>query len=105
MQTDLLSRQDYAGIAASMSYPANAWINGKYTPARSGDEFTSTNPATGENGLWSPDCICVSDTTGGAYDCLGVLNGNNLPGTPCWIPGTNFIGTWDANCTCSEGKK
>ncbi len=62
-----------------------------------------TNPATGVSGLWSPDCICVSDTTGGAYDCLGVLNGNNLPGTPCWMPGTNFIGTWDANCDCTSG--
>ena len=48
MQSDLLSRQDYAGIAASMNYPANAWINGKYTPARSGNEYTNINPATGE---------------------------------------------------------
>lgn len=62
-----------------------------------------TNPATGVSGLWSPDCICVSDTTGGTYDCLGVLNGSNLPGTPCWTPGTNFIGTWDANCNCTSG--
>jgi hypothetical protein len=61
------------------------------------------NPATGVSGLWSPECICVSDTSGSAYDCLGVLNGSNMPGTPCWVPGTNFIGIWDANCNCSSG--
>jgi hypothetical protein len=58
-----------------------------------------TDPATGVSGLWSPDCICVSDTTGGAYDCLGVLNGDNLPGTPCTTP-AGGEGTWSSLCEC-----
>ncbi len=45
---DLLTREDYVGIAKTMTYPSNAWINGKYTAARSGALFTDINPATGE---------------------------------------------------------
>ena len=45
---DLLTREDYAGIAKTMTFPSNAWINGKYTAARSGALFTDINPATGE---------------------------------------------------------
>ncbi len=32
------------------------------------------------------------------YDCMNVLWGTNLPGTPCQQ--TGFVGTWSANCTC-----
>jgi len=35
----------------------------------------------------------------GQVDCLGILNGNNLPGTAC--QDSTGVGTWDANCTCS----
>ena len=31
---------------------------------------------------------------------MGILNGSNLPGTPCIIPGTILIGTWSASCVC-----
>lgn len=45
---NLLTREEYAAIAKSMTYPSNAWINGKYTAARSGATFPTVNPATGE---------------------------------------------------------
>ncbi|MDE0826189.1 MAG: aldehyde dehydrogenase [Akkermansiaceae bacterium] len=46
--SDILTRDEYAGIAAETSFPSNAWINGKYTAARSGETFETVNPATGE---------------------------------------------------------
>lgn len=46
--SDILTRDEYAGIAAEMPFPSNAWINGKYTAARSGETFETVNPATGE---------------------------------------------------------
>ena len=46
--SDLLSREDYLAIARDLSLPSNAHINGKFTAARSGDTFSSINPATGE---------------------------------------------------------
>ena len=46
--SDLLTRDEYAAIAKDTDYPANAWINGKMTGARSGETFPTLNPATGE---------------------------------------------------------
>ena len=46
--SDILTRDEYAGIAAETPFPSNAWINGKYTAARSGVTFETVNPATGE---------------------------------------------------------
>ena len=46
--SELLSREDYLGVAKDLSLPSNAHINGKYTAARSGATFPSVNPATGE---------------------------------------------------------
>lgn len=37
----------------------------------------------------------------GNVDCLGVPNGNAVPGSPCFDPVTGTPGTWDANCTCN----
>ena len=54
-------------------------------------------------GTWTADCVCDPDTIGGAYDCLGVLNGPSVPGTPCWLFGSNALGTWDADCDCVPG--
>lgn len=34
------------------------------------------------------------------YDCLGVLNGPDLPGAPCTVSGTGLLGTWNAMCEC-----
>lgn len=45
---DLLTAAEYAAIATSMSFPANAFINGAFKPAISGETFASSNPATGE---------------------------------------------------------
>ncbi len=36
----------------------------------------------------------------GAYDCLQILNGPNVPGTPCTLFGANEFGTWSAACMC-----
>ena len=45
--TDLLTREEYAAIAAQMSFPKSAFIDGKFQPGK-GDKLETTNPATGE---------------------------------------------------------
>jgi gamma-glutamyl-gamma-aminobutyraldehyde dehydrogenase len=46
--SDLLTREEYQAIADGMSFPSNAYINGMFTPAKSGETFETVNPATGE---------------------------------------------------------
>ena len=45
---DLLSTAEYRSIAAGLSFPKLAFIDGEFRPAASGRTFTTTNPATGE---------------------------------------------------------
>ncbi|WP_058971552.1 aldehyde dehydrogenase [Pseudomonas syringae] len=45
---DLLTAAEYAAIARSMSLPSNAFINGSFKPALSGNTLATNNPATGE---------------------------------------------------------
>ncbi|WGR62253.1 aldehyde dehydrogenase (plasmid) [Paracoccus ferrooxidans] len=45
--TDLLSTEDYRAIAAGLSFPTQAFIDGAFRPALSGRTFATTNPATG----------------------------------------------------------
>lgn len=44
----LLTRDEYAAIAATLDFPTGAFIDGSYRPAMSGQTFASVNPATGE---------------------------------------------------------
>lgn len=44
----LLTTEEYKAIAASLSYPTGAFIDGSFRPALSGATFDSVNPATGE---------------------------------------------------------
>ena len=46
--SDLLTREEYAAIAADLSLPVNAHINGKFTAAKSGETFETVDPATGK---------------------------------------------------------
>ncbi|MDO5639980.1 MAG: aldehyde dehydrogenase [Neisseria sp.] len=46
-QTALLSAAEYAALAARITLPTQAFIDGAFRPAQSGQTFTSTNPATG----------------------------------------------------------
>ena len=46
--TDLLTREEYKALAASLTLPTNAFIDGSYRPAASGNTFETVNPATGE---------------------------------------------------------
>src|SRR5262245_48222125 len=46
--SDLLTRDAYAAIAADLSLPSEAFIDGAFRPARSGRTFATFNPATGE---------------------------------------------------------
>jgi len=46
--TELLTRQEYAAIAADLSPATTAFVDGGFRPARSGKTFPSINPATGE---------------------------------------------------------
>ncbi|WP_053185758.1 aldehyde dehydrogenase [Pseudomonas thivervalensis] len=45
---DLLSKEQYAAIAAQLKFPTQAFINGEFRDALSGKTFITTNPATGE---------------------------------------------------------
>lgn len=53
---------------------------------------------------WTADCQCVGlDSSQVVFDCLGLPNGHNLPGTPCLFqdPTAPFpIGLWSADCQC-----
>src|SRR3954467_1958556 len=46
--SDLLTAHDYKAIAATMSIGGNAFIDGIARPAISGETFSTTNPATGQ---------------------------------------------------------
>jgi gamma-glutamyl-gamma-aminobutyraldehyde dehydrogenase len=46
--SELLTREEYAAIAAELSFPTDAWIDGAYRPAESGRTIDTVNPATGE---------------------------------------------------------
>ncbi|MEM7058526.1 MAG: aldehyde dehydrogenase [Pseudomonadota bacterium] len=45
--SDLLTRDEYAALAASLDYPRGAFIDGKFRPGK-GTKLKSINPATGE---------------------------------------------------------
>ena len=45
--SDLLTHEEYKAIAADLSLPVNAFINGKFTAPKSGNTMDSLNPATG----------------------------------------------------------
>ena len=45
---ELLTRDEYAAIAADLTFPTGAFIDGGFRSARSGKVFAATNPATGE---------------------------------------------------------
>ncbi len=45
---DLLTLQDYQNVATGLALPTQAFINGQFQAAKSGNTFTTTNPATGE---------------------------------------------------------
>lgn len=44
---ELLTREEYAAIAADMDFATQAFIDGGYRPATSGKTFATLNPATG----------------------------------------------------------
>lgn len=46
--SDLLSYEEYRAIAASLTFPATAFVDGHFRPAMSGNTFPTINPATGE---------------------------------------------------------
>ncbi len=45
---DLLTQEEYNSIANALDLPTNAFIDGGYRPAASGQTFASINPATGQ---------------------------------------------------------
>ena len=58
--TDVLTREEYVGVANEMTFPASAWINGKFTSARSGETYDSTNPTV----------LMTSPTSDPRFHCL-----------------------------------
>ncbi len=46
--TDLLTRDEYAALAAQTAIPTQAFIDGAFRPARSGGRMPSVDPATGD---------------------------------------------------------
>ncbi|BAP44881.1 aldehyde dehydrogenase [Pseudomonas sp. StFLB209] len=45
---ELLSKDQYKALAAELKFPTQAFINGEFRDALSGNTFATTNPATGE---------------------------------------------------------
>lgn len=45
---ELLSKDEYAAVAAKLEFRTQAFIDGKFQNAQSGKTFTTVNPATGE---------------------------------------------------------
>ena len=46
--SDLLTFEEYKAVAAGLSLPTQAFVNGGFRPAMSGNTFDSVNPATGQ---------------------------------------------------------
>lgn len=46
--SDLLTTEEYRAIAAGLTLPTQAFIDGSFRPAQSGKTFDTINPATGE---------------------------------------------------------
>ena len=46
--TELLTTGEYKAIAAALTPPTQAFMDGSFRPALSGKTFASVNPATGE---------------------------------------------------------
>ena len=44
---DLLTHDEYKAIAANLTFPTQAFVDGRFRPAVSGKTFETTNPATG----------------------------------------------------------
>jgi gamma-glutamyl-gamma-aminobutyraldehyde dehydrogenase len=44
----LLTTEEYKAIAAGLTFPTQAFIDGAFRPAISGKTFDTVNPATGE---------------------------------------------------------
>ncbi len=62
--TELLSREEYAAIAATLDLPQRAFIDGGFRDACGGRTFASTNPATGE--LLAQVAACDAEDVGHA---------------------------------------
>ena len=48
MMPNLLTHEEYSAIAADLSLPLNAYVNGKFAAPRSGKTMDTVNPATGK---------------------------------------------------------
>jgi 4-(gamma-glutamylamino)butanal dehydrogenase len=46
--SDILTAAEYRSIAAALTLPGNAFVDGVARPAKSGETFATVNPATGE---------------------------------------------------------
>lgn len=76
-------------------YDCQGLLWGPNTPGTPCDDGDSTT--TGDT--WTVGCYCEGQG-GGTTDCLGVLNGNAMPGTSCTVPGTAIPGYWSNDCVC-----
>ncbi|MGJ8625646.1 MAG: aldehyde dehydrogenase [Sulfitobacter sp.] len=45
----LLTKEEYASLAAGLDFPTAAFVDGSYRPAMSGNTFATINPATGDH--------------------------------------------------------
>ena len=45
---ELLTKEEYQAIALTLDLPCNAFVDGKFQPAQSGNRFPTINPATGK---------------------------------------------------------
>lgn len=93
----------YGDLAVSMQsctqpagYVSNHSDNCPSVPGLIGSACDDGNPNTTNDHLNS-NCVCVG--TAVTYDCLGIANGPNQPGTSC-TDALGDAGTWSSSCIC-----
>lgn len=87
-----------ACVANADAFDCNGKLNGGAFP---GTLCQWTNDAvTFRQGIWSPNCVCVNDSSYMVKDCPGVSGGHAWPGTSCIITGSGEAGVWSTQCIC-----
>ena len=73
--SDLLTHDEYKAIAAELSLPVNAYVNGKFMKPKSGKTMDSLNPATGELLVRSEAARYLARRAGGGWRLVAFVAG------------------------------
>ena len=75
--SNLLNKSEIRAVAEQLIFPNTAFINGKFSAAKSGRTFPTINPATGET-------ICQITACDAADVDLAVEKGRKAFASGCW---------------------